>query len=103
MPLRRPQSEGIGFPVWTHRPAVAQVADDFVGVNRIMVHKPVELRAGGHKAVREGAAGLDIPLSRVEAGDSPQDHLLVLSLGDPFRRPGKGEGLPFRRWRWGRS
>src|SRR5713101_3641623 len=99
VPLRRPQMEGVGFPVPTHRPALAQVADDFVGVHRIVVHEPVELRGSGHEAVRKSAASVNIPLARVEAGDAAKDHLLVPSPGDPVRRPGKDEGLSIRRWR----
>src|SRR5215470_15450442 len=104
MPLRLSQPEGIDLAIWAHHPAFAQVTDDFVGVNRIMVHQPVEQRASRHQAVWEGATGLHIPLTWVEAGDPLQDHLLVLPSGDPVRWPGKGEGLPLRpcsRGRWG--
>src|SRR5262249_20295763 len=75
-------------------------ADNLVGVDWIMVHQPVKQRASGHEAAGEGTAGLHIPLARVEASDSPQDHLLVLPPGNPVRRPGKGEGLPLRLWHW---
>src|SRR5262245_35149567 len=94
MPLRLPQPEGVGLAIGTYCPAIAQVADNFVGVDRIMIHQPVEQRAGRHETVGEGAAGLHIPLAWVEAGDPPQDHLLVFPPGDPFRRPWEGEGLP---------
>src|SRR5215471_20985941 len=95
-----PQPEGVGLAIGTYRPAVAQIADNLVKVDWIMVDQPVKQRAGGHEADGEGAAGLHIPLARVEAGDPPQDHLLVLPSGDPVRRPGKGEGLPLRLWYW---
>src|SRR5262249_31589910 len=102
MPLRLPQPEGVGLAIWTYRPALAQVANDFIGVDRIMIDEPVKLRAGGHEAVGEGTAGLYIPLTRIEADNPPQDHLLVLPLSDPCRRPGKGKSLPLRPWSRGR-
>src|SRR5438093_11208067 len=67
-----------------------------------MIDEPVEQRAGGHEAAGEGPAGLHIPLARVGGGEPPQDHLLVLPLSDPCRRPGKEEGLPLRPWSRGR-
>src|SRR5687767_5234926 len=96
MPLRLPQPEGVRFPVRTHRPALAQVADDFIRLDWIIVDEPVEQRASWHQTVGEGTTGLHVPLARVEAGDPPQEHLLVLPPGDPFRWPGKDEGLTLR-------
>ncbi len=89
VPLRLSQAERIGFPVATHRPALAQVAHDLVGIDRIVVDKPVELRRGGHEAVGKGAARVDVPLARVEAGDPLEDHLLVFPLATQSGGHGK--------------
>ena len=99
VPLRLAQTERVGLAVATDREALAQVADDLVGIDGIVVDEPVELRPGRHQAIRERAARVHVPLPRIEPGDALEDHLLVFPPGDPVRRPGEVEGLSVRRSR----